>query len=161
MSPLDNKDRVGSLLILLFAAAYLLQALRLPVDPTTVGGAFTSRTLPIGLAASAIALSIVQSLLAGGAGRVSVGVSGYNWRSAGLLVVAMAVYALAFELLGFALSSVLFLLTGFAILGERRFGRCVAIAVGTIATLWLLFTKVFGLYLEPGMVYRALIGVAT
>ena len=157
MSLLDNKERLGSLLILLFAAAYLRQALELPVDSTTVDGAFTSRTLPIGLSTSAIVLSIVQFLFATHGSRVSVSVADYDWRSAALLVLAMAVYALSFEFLGFVVSSVFFLLAGFAILGERNILRSGVIASVLVAVLWALFTKVFDLYLESGAIYRLVV----
>ena len=46
---LNNKDRVGSLLILVFAIVYLKYALDLPLDPTAGDDSFNARTLPVGL----------------------------------------------------------------------------------------------------------------
>ena len=160
MQLVDSKDRFGGLLILLFAIAYLRLALDLPVDPSSVGSGFTSRTLPIGLSITAIALSLVQILTAADS-RISDSVAGYRWRPAALLVLAMTLYSLTFEPLGFIVSSLLFLLAGFFILGERSGLRSVAIAAGTVATLWLLLTKGFGLYLDSGTLYRTIAAAAS
>ena len=53
MRVLDNKDRVGGLLLLAFSVAYLRYAWVLPVDPTAADEAFSAKTLPIGLAVTA------------------------------------------------------------------------------------------------------------
>lgn len=155
MHLLDNKDRVGCLLILLFSSAYLRLALDLQVDPSDVG-AFSARTLPVGLALGAIVLSLVQIAVSRGE-RISTSVAGFRWRTASLMILAMALYSLLFAYAGFIVSSILFLLAGFRILGERRLIRSVAVAAGLVVSLWLLFTYAFGLFLDPGAWFYGLL----
>lgn len=157
----DNKDRIGALLLLAFSLAYLGQARVLPLDPTATDESFTARTLPIGLAVAAILFASIQlalSLRTGSEARISAAVRGFRWAPTLSLIAAMAVYALVFELLGFLLSSILFLKAGFIILGERRWLVALPVAVGLVLFLWLLLTQAFGVYLDPGDLYRSLAG---
>ena len=161
MQILDNKDRVGGLLLLAFSVAYLRYAWVLPLDPTATSGSFTPRTLPIGLAVAAILFSLIQLLLSTRVksdSRISTAVKGYKWKPMLLLVAVMTVYSLVFDLLGFLLSSFLFLQLGFLILGERRILLSAGIAAGLVFFLWAMLTQVFGLYLDVGDLYRTLFG---
>ena len=161
MGILDNKDRVGGLLLLAFSVAYLRYAWVLPLDPTATDESFTARTLPIGLAVTAILFSLVQLSLSAHAktdARISDAVRGFNWKPMLSLVAVMAVYSAVFDTLGFALSSFLFLQFGFLILGERRFLLSGAVAAGLVTFLWVMLTQVFGLYLDSGELYRMLFG---
>lgn len=164
MRLLDNKDRIGSLLVLAFSVVYLRFALVLPLDPTAGIESFTPRTLPIGLSVSAILFSLVQLSISFGQGsedRVSEAVRGFNWRPTLLLILVMGIYALVFDVLGFLVSSFLFLLTGFLILGERRLLLSAAIASSLVLLLWAILTQLFGLYLDAGDLYRLIAGSAT
>lgn len=157
MRLLDNKDRAGSLLILAFSSAYLRYALVLPLDPTASVESFTPRTLPVGLAIGAILLAFVQLFLSvrqGEENSVSASVRGFNWRPAILLTLAMTVYAMAFDVLGFLPASYLFLLSGFFILGERRIVLSAMVAAALVLFLWVTLTQLFGLYLHPGDLFR-------
>ncbi len=160
---IDNKNRVGSLLILLFSLSYLSEALELPVDLTAGGEFFTSRTLPVGLALASIAFALIQLLLPS-AGTpeetITDSVEAFRWRPAVLLVLLMTVYAMSFQFLGFSLASALFLFLGFVVLGERRFLHAALLAVGMVVFLWALLTQVFGLYLDNGRLL-AMIGGQT
>lgn len=160
---LDDKNRIGALLLLIFALAYLRQALTIPLDPAAESVAFTARSLPIGLAGATILLSLVQLLwprVEGDGLRLSVAVQGFRWRPTLLLTLLMAAYALTFEFLGFLAASALFLLGGFLVLGERRILLSIAVSAGLVVSLWALLTRVFGLYLDGGALYRAIAGWA-
>ena len=157
MRLLDNKDRAGSLLILAFSSAYLRYALVIPLDPTASVESFTPRTLPVGLAIVAIIFAFVQLFLSARQGeenRISTAVRAFNWRPAILLILAMAVYAMVFDVLGFLPASFLFLLSGFYILGERRILLGTAVAAALVLFLWATLTQLFGLYLQPGDLFR-------
>lgn len=163
MQFLDNKDRIGSLLVLAFSIAYLRYALVLPLDLTAGVESFTPRTLPIGLSVSAILFSLVQlsmSVGQGGGNRVSEAVRGFNWKPILLLILVMGIYALAFDVLGFLLASFLFLLSGFLILGERRLLLSATVAASLVLLLWAILTQLFGLYLDAGDLYRLIAGPA-
>lgn len=164
MRILDNKDRAGSLLMLVFSFAYLRHALVLPLDPTASVESFTPRTMPVGLAICAILFAFVQLFLTtrqDAENRISHAVRGFNWRPAMLLILTMAVYALVFDVLGFLTGSFLFLLLGFLILGERRIILSAGAAAALVLFLWAVLTQLFGLYLDPGDVYRLVAGPAS
>lgn len=154
---IDNKQRVGALLLLAFSVAYLRLAMSIPVDPTGSHEVFSARTLPLGLSAATILLSLLQLVLpAAGDEKISDAARGLSWRPAVLLVVLMAAYALLFEVLGFVLASVLFLQAGFVILGERRWLRSLAVSTGLVVFMWFVLSRVFGLYLDSGAIFRVL-----
>ena len=163
MRLLDNKDRVGCLLILAFAVVYLRYALVLPLDPTAGVESFTPRTLPVGLSVAAILFSLVQLAISARQGdnnRLGTAVRGFDWKPTLLLIAAMAIYAFVFDVLGFLLSSFLFLSGGFLILGERRFLLCMSIAAALVLFIWVALTQVFGLYLDAGDLYRLIVGLS-
>ena len=155
----DNKNRVGALLILLFALAYLRQALNIPMDAAGADEVFNAKTLPVGLAVAAIVMSIAQLVLPAAANdgqRISLTVRGFQWRPTLLLILLTVVYTLVFAILGFLIASVLFLLAGFFVLGERRVLRGLAVSSGLVGFLWMMLTQVFGLYLDSGALLRLL-----
>ena len=164
MRVLDNKDRIGALLLLTFSVTYLRYAWVLPLDPTATDSSFTARTLPIGLAGMAIFFSLIQlvtSLRPRVDSSISDSVRGFRWRPTLLLLVSMAGYSLLFDTLGFVLASFIFLLLGFLILGERRFLLSAGVAAALVGFLWVLLTQAFGLYLDSGDLYRLLVGTAS
>ena len=140
---------------------YLRLAFDLPLDEFAGEESFSARTLPIGLAVAAVVFSVIQLFLsrhtAPGQG-LRESVAGFEWRPAVLLIVAMALYAWAFQFLGFALASFVFLFIGFLILGERRYVLSAIVAASLVAFLWVVLTQVFGLFVDVGDLYRALTG---
>lgn len=162
MHLLNNKDRVGSLLLLVFSFVYLRHAFSLPLDPTAGAESFSARTLPIGLSVTAIAFALVELLLSvrrAHDSRISAAVEGFKWQPTLLLVWLMAIYSFVFDTLGFILSSYLFLQFGFLILGERRLLLSAIVAASLVMFLWLMLTKAFGIYLDSGDLYRFLAGL--
>lgn len=163
MNLLNHKDRIGSLLILVFSIAYLKYALNLPLDPTAGDESFNARTLPVGLSIAAISFALLELLASfrrAGDNCINAAVQGFSWLPTLLLVLSMAVYALVFDTLGFILSSYLFLQSGFLILGERRFLLSSLIALALVMFLWSMLTQAFGIYLDSGDLYRFIAGLA-
>lgn len=159
ISILNNKDRLGSLLLLAWSLFYLRYSFEIP----TTDAFFTARTLPLGLATAAIICCLLRLLLPSVQTTtedqsVTAALSNLQWRPVLLLTLLMLVYALSFNVLGFMIASCLFLLTGFIILGEQRWRVAVLLSIGITLGLWLLLTQVFELYLDPGDGYRLLFG---
>lgn len=160
MNLLDNKDRVGSLLLLVFSLTYLKYAFELPLDPTAGDESFSARTLPIGLSVSAIGFALLElfsSIRHSPINRISESVQGFNWVPTFLLVLSMVAYSLLFDTLGFILSSYLFLHASFLVLGERRILVSGVVAAGLVMFLWLILTRAFGIFLDSGDLYRSLV----
>ena len=153
---LDDKTRLGSLILLLFCGAFLLLSLSIPIDPTFAEHGFSARTLPLALSSIGMVCALAQRCLAPGGPRerLSPQLRRGNWARLGALIACMLAYALAFTWLGFLAGGALFLTAGFFILGERRVLLALAVALGLSGGLWLLLSRGFGLYLDPGELYR-------
>ena len=161
MNILDNKDRLGSLLLIVFSLAYLKASFDIPLDPTNTD-TLTSRTLPISLAVTSLICCLVQLLLPVASGtekNIGSTLKGLQWRTTFMLIILMFLYALAFDLLGFMLAGMLFLFLGFIILGERRIILSITVSVGLVLFLWIILVQGFGLYLDKGSLYVMLFGV--
>jgi hypothetical protein len=65
MNYLQNRDRLGAFLLLIFSLFYLRSAFHIPVDPFDAELGFTSKTLPIGLSACATETLQVWQMLFG------------------------------------------------------------------------------------------------
>ena len=155
----DNKDRVGTSLILAFSLFYLRSSLSIPVDSFDAEIGFTSKTLPIFLGSCAFAISLLLlfiSYLQSEGEAISEGARDYDWKLVLALILLMAAYVALFSYLGFVLASALFLQSAFFLLGERRLLVSISVSLGLVLFLWLLLTQVFSLYLDGGTLYRVL-----
>lgn len=75
--------------------------------------------------------------------------SDYNYGQAIGLLALMTAYALLLLPLGFLLSTFLFLMLGFLILGERRWVPMILSAVIASVGIWYLVQQVLGIFLRP------------
>ena len=73
----------------------------------------------------------------------------YKIGQALMLLGLMVAYALMLRPAGFLLSTVVFLVAGNAILGERKFHIMVPVAVIATAFVWYLVQQVLGIFLRP------------
>ncbi len=154
------REKVGALLLLLFSLAYGYLATRIPLSFLAQQETFTSRTMPYGLAVVGAILSLGILVLPTGDpdGKRSLKdvTAGMEWRKAIALVVLMVVYGLVMKWLGFIIASILFLIAGFYILGERRFRAMLLAAVPLVIVLWFVMSKLLGMYIAPGEIFYQL-----
>lgn len=73
----------------------------------------------------------------------------YKIGQAVFLLVLMTAYALLLRPAGFLLSTVVFLVAGAALLGERRFFILVPVAILAAGVVWYLVQRTLGIYLSP------------
>ena len=73
----------------------------------------------------------------------------YKFGQTVALLALMAVYALALRPAGFIASTVLFLILGAAVLGERNFKILIPVAFATALIVWWLVQEVLGIFLRP------------
>ena len=161
MNFINNKDKVGSSLILLTALIYLNVAFDIPVIQVLGDEVFTARTLPISLSIMTIVVCLVQIFLpvSGVADEtISEAIAGFRWQPCLLLTGLMFAYSLAFKFLGFAIGTFLFLFIGFSILGEKRYLVSAAVAGGVSVFMWAVLTQMFDIYLDSGDLYRFVAG---
>jgi putative tricarboxylic transport membrane protein len=161
MNFINNKDKVGSGLVLLFALIYLNVTLDIPSHQVLGNEVFTARTLPIFLSVMAIVVCLIQIFIpARGAEdeTISDAVASFQWKPCLLLTGLMLLYGLTFEFFGFAIGTFLFLFIGFAILKEKRYPLSAAVAAGVAVFMWFVLTQLFDIYLDSGNLYRLLAG---
>ncbi|WP_306174093.1 tripartite tricarboxylate transporter TctB family protein [Pseudoalteromonas shioyasakiensis] len=70
-------------------------------------------------------------------------------RTFGLLVL-MVLYSTALEPIGFLISTSIFLLVGFFVMGERRKKILLLASIPVVVVFWFLMTQILGIYLVPG-----------
>ena len=157
-------DRVSALFFLALSIAYGVLAQDIRLLPFAAGDVFTPRTMPTGLAIVGAIIATLMLILPGRrdpdkphAMTDLIGTwRGFAWGRIGSLLVAMSIYAALLTRLGFIISTILFLIAGYWILGERRWSILLLASVPVVVVFWVLLTQLLGIYLEPG-IFRDLI----
>ncbi len=81
-----------------------------------------------------------------------------HWKTLGLFLVLMTLYAFFFPLIGFILATTGFIFGGAFILGERRVLRTLGISLAIVMGFWLIISQLLDIYLAPGSVWGFIIG---
>ena len=118
--------------------------------------------MPYALSAIGIVLSLLILILPAKAGetkeRFADVFKGLDWTRVGMLLAMMVLYGMTLRLLGFVIASIIFLLGGFWILGERRKRLLFTGSVPLVLFVWFLMSKLLGMYIAPGELYYILGG---
>jgi len=154
------REKVGALVILLFSIAYGAMATKIPLSFLAQQEFFTSRTMPYALAVVGIILSLLILIMPtvdeGGKKTLGELTRGMDWRKAIFLVIAMVIYGATMKWLGFIIASIVFLMFGFYILGERRIKVMLLAAVPLVVLLWFVMSSLLGVYIAPGEIFYML-----
>ena len=146
--------------MLLFSIAYGLLATRIPLSFMAQQEVFTSRTMPYALsvlgAIIALLILILPTADPGGKRTLNEETHGMEWRKATFLILLMIGYGLVMVWLGFIISSILFLIIGFYILGERRFKAMLFASIPLVVLLWFAMSTLLGVYIAPGEIFYML-----
>jgi hypothetical protein len=159
MNFINNKDKVGSSIILLFSLVYLNATLDIPINQVLNVEVLTARTLPIYLSTMAIIVCLIQMFIPVGEAAdesIQEAIAGFQWKPCLMLTGLMLVYSLAFKIVGFAVGTFLFLFIGFTILKEKRYLRSAVISAAVALFMWVVLTQMFDIYLDSGDLYRLL-----
>ena len=118
---------------------------------------FNARTMPYALGIIGALLSFLMLVLpseeSGEAAGLKAAFRGLDWTRVGLLVGLMIFYGLTLRQLGFVISSILFLVGGFTILGERRKWLIFTGSVPLVLFIWFLMSRILGMYIAPGEIF--------
>jgi putative tricarboxylic transport membrane protein len=153
-----NRDVFAALGFLAFSIAYGWQATGIEMIPGQEYEPFTPQTFPLALSVIGGLLALAQvakSLREPPAQSESW--ARYDWIRVGLLLLSMVLYGASFTWLGFIVSTILFLVAGYVILGERRILVISAASILVTLGFWAIMTKLLGIYLAPGELFRGLI----
>lgn len=156
-----RKDKYGALFMLLLSIAYGLKAFDIPLTIMAQRESFNARTLPFGLAIAGTVLSLLILVLpsvqeADGSASLKSTFSGLDWKRVFLLLANMVFFGLIMNFLGFVIASVLFLMGGMWILGERRLWIMLLSSIPLVLGIWLLMARLLGMYIAPGEIFYLL-----
>jgi len=76
-----------------------------------------------------------------------------DWRSLVLMLLLMTLFTISIEVLGFQLSSSLFLMIGFLILGSRSVRLIFLTAIPLVLVIWFILDSM-GIYLAKGSLFN-------
>ncbi len=152
-----SKDKVGASFFLVLSIAYGVLAFDIPLTFVGIDEVFTARTLPFALAVLgtviALLILVLPSAKTDDSQKMSAAFRGLNWKLVCLLALLMVFYGMTIRWIGFVLSTILFLIGSFRVLGERRVKVLLLASVPVVIVFWLLISKVLGVYLDPGSLY--------
>lgn len=142
-----SSDRIGGFLIGVFSVAYGALVFQIPLLPFQAEAAFTARTMPQALTVLGVIFSLL--LIAKPNSNATPQMSGFLWGRALLICLTMVVYGLTIRSGGFLISTTLFLICGFVILGERRPLIVLSCSIPIVVIFWTLMSQFLGVYVEP------------
>ena len=157
---IQNPEKVGALFFLAVSIAYGLYAFKIPLTLLAQQETFNARTMPFALSVLGIFLSLMIIILPSSDEQkeetVKTLIAGLDWRRAWMFIAMMVVYAFAMTWLGFIIASILYLASGFYILGERRIKVLLLASIPLVVGIWLLMSKILGMYIAPGEIFYIL-----
>ncbi|WP_394193261.1 tripartite tricarboxylate transporter TctB family protein [Pseudoalteromonas atlantica] len=150
-----NRELLGPGLFLALFTLYAVVAWQIPLLPFEEYETVTSATLPkvyAGFGIVVCLLSIGATLLKQAE---AVDEAHQSLEKADVLrtlglIVLMTLYSAMLEPAGFLLSTSLFLIAGFFVMGERRKKVLLFASIPVAVVFWFLMTQVLGIYLVPG-----------
>ena len=146
------RDRVAALIFLVACLCYGYQTTKIPLFPGDEYEAFTARTLPTILAFIGAGLSLLLLLTAKSDDEVT-DVAHLNWKLLIGFLILMALYGIGLTYVGFVVATIVFLIIGFLMLGERRKRVLFGASIPFVIAFYLLLTKGLDIYLEPGLLF--------
>jgi putative tricarboxylic transport membrane protein len=153
-------DKAGALILLAFSIAYGLLAFKVPLTFLAQRETFNARTMPFALGIIGTFLSFLILVLPSGQtdekDNVKDAFRGLDWTNTGLLIGIMIFYSITLRFLGFVISSIIFLVGGFYILGERRIWLLFISSVPLVLFIWFLMSRILGMYIAPGEIFYLL-----
>jgi putative tricarboxylic transport membrane protein len=157
-----NSEKTGALLCLLFSIAYGLGGFTIPLTFLSQDEVINARTLPFALSIAGAVISLLIILLptieAQGQKSLQAVFGGLDWKRAAWFLGITIAYGLIMKWLGFIISSILFLNTGFFILGERKIKLMLLSSIPLVIGLFFLMSYILGMYIAPGEIFY-MIGV--
>ncbi|NIZ02258.1 tripartite tricarboxylate transporter TctB family protein [Thalassospira lucentensis] len=153
-----NRDKFGAMLFLCLALIYGFYVDDIPLLFGDEDAPFNAQTLPNALAWLLGVVSFVQLVMPANqeAGKLSSAFKGLKWGRVFQLGILMVFYGFSIRYLGFLISTTIFLVGGFAVLGERRIKVLLGASIPVVFIFWYLLTQLMGIYLAPGDIFEML-----
>ena len=153
-----NKDHIGGLVFLMVSVVYGYFAYEIRMFPGDQIEPFNAQTLPRALAWVGAVLSIAMLVNAHSADSGRLSFAGLEWRLVLQLMLLVWLFAQALEWVGFLLATMLFLIAGYWLLGERQLKTLVLASVPFAIAFWFLLSHMLDIYLAPGRLWHFILG---
>ena len=153
-----TKDHIGGLAFLCLSAAYSYYTGDIPMLPGDEYEPFNAQTLPTVLAFMGGILSIALIVNASKNGGERLSLQGYDFGIVIKLLVLVILFGVALEWVGFLLSTMLFLIGGYWVLGERRWKMLIIASLPFSVFIWFSLSQLLDIYLAPGRLITMLFG---
>ncbi len=153
-----TKDHIGAMVFLCLSVAYGYYAGQIPMLPGDEFEPFNAQTVPSALAVLGAVLSLVLLVSTRMDTNQRLRLGGYDFVLVALLLVLVVLFAIALEWLGFLVSTVLFLIGGYWLLGERRIKILLIASVPFAVFIWFALSQLLDIYLAPGRLMTTLFG---
>ncbi|MFT6916724.1 MAG: putative tricarboxylic transport membrane protein [Motiliproteus sp.] len=153
-----TKDHIGGLVFLCLSVAYGYYGVQIPMLPGDEFQPFNAQTVPGALAVMGSVLSIALLLTTRQDPEQRLRLTGYDFALVGRLLLLVVVFGIALEWLGFLLSTILFLIGGYWLLGERRIKILLIASVPFAVFIWFSLSQLLDIYLAPGRLIFMLFG---
>lgn len=147
-----TRERIGALFFLMLSIAYGYYAGEIRLYPGDELDPMTARTLPYALSVMGVVFSLVLLISADKTGS-GASLDNLNWKPVAALMGLTLIYGIALDWLGFLISTTLFLIAGFWILGEKRIKVLLLVAVPFVFIFWFGLTQMLEIYLAPGRLF--------
>ena len=153
-----TKDHIGGLLFLTLSVTYWYYGQQIPLLPGDEYEPFHARTIPDALAWLGMALSFFLIATAERKEEGKLVLAGYDFGLVARLLGSVLVFALALEWVGFLLATIIFLIAGFWLLGERRIKTLLLGSVPFALFIWFALSQLLDIYLAPGKLFASVVG---
>lgn len=149
-----SKERIGALFFLLLSITYGYFGTEIRLFPGDEFEPMTAQTMPFVLSILGIGLSFF--LLITAKNDAVIEHKENEWLPVILLIGLTLLYGFTLDWLGFLVSTTLFLMGGFWVLGERNWKNIIKISVPFVLVFWGGLTQLLDIYLAPGRLFAGL-----
>lgn len=153
-----SRSRFGAMVILGFSIVYGIMALHFPEIPA-FNDSISPSSLPASLSVAGIIISMLIFLIPAESVTTTPKFTPESILRVSLLLLLMISYGLSIEILGFLISTILFLGIGFWIMGERKPKVIFLTAAITAFAFWLFLTQLLRIYLDSGSLGKLVFGL--
>ncbi|MGB2222174.1 tripartite tricarboxylate transporter TctB family protein [Neptunomonas phycophila] len=153
-----TKDHIGGLVFLCLSAAYGYYIGDISMLPGDEYEPFNAQTVPTALAYMGGVLSIALIVTASRDASDRLSLKGYDFAIVVKLLALVVLFGLALEWVGFLVSTILFLIGGYWLLGERRIKTLLIASVPFAVFIWFALSQLLDIYLAPGRLITTLFG---
>ena len=142
-----TKDRVSGFVLLVISLGYFLSAYQIELYPGSEEDFINAQTFPKAIGLAAILFAFLIMVLPSKDEEGFASWKTMDWLRPAALCVLMIFYGLTIKSVGFLLSTSVFLIGGFLILGERRIWMLLLASVPIAAGFEFILDGLLGIYI--------------